>query len=161
MKQWYLGLAPRERVIVAGGGAIAVLSIAYVLAIEPLVHGVAEREQRIAALEQDRAWMQEAIGEVEALRAEGGDVTVPDDDRPAYLAVDDAISAAGLPRPNQLTPDGNDAARVDFAEVEFDRLMIALGELERSAGIHVTRARFDRLDDGFVEAELTLERAGS
>lgn len=160
MKQWFLGLAPRERLVVALGGGIAALTLLYVLVVEPVVHGFAEREERIDHLERDLAWMQEAVAEVEALRADGGDMPEPDDDRAAYLAVDDAFSGADLPRPEQLRPDGDDAATVEFAEVEFDRLMTVLGELETRAGIRVTRARFERLEAGVVAADLTLERAG-
>lgn len=158
MKQWFLGLAPRERLIVAAGGIVVVLVLLYVLVVEPLAQGYADRERRIAALEQDLAWMVEAAGEAEALRGTGRAEDRADDDRPAYLAVDSAIRGADLPRPDRLEPDGRDGARVAFGEVEFDRLVRVLGRLESGAGVAVTRARFDRLDDGLVEAELTLER---
>ena len=159
MKQWFLGLAPRERWLVASAGGVAALALLYVLAVEPIVHGFAERERRIAILEQDLAWMVEAAGEVEALRSAGRDSVDLDDDRPAYLAVDSAVREADLPTPRRLEPDGENGAQVEFEEVDFDRLMRVLAQLEANSGVVVVRATFDRVGAGRVRADLTLERS--
>lgn len=158
MKQWFLSLAPRERLIVAAGGTLALLVLLYVLVVEPLVQGFAARERQVATLEQELAWMTEAASEVEALRSAGRSDAEPDDDRPAYLAVDGAIREADLPRPQRLEPDGEGIARLELDEVGFDALMRVLGGLETEAAVYVTRARIERLGDGLVEADLTLER---
>jgi len=159
MKEWFLQLAPRERLMVGLGGGVALLVLGYVAIVEPLIQGFAEREQRVERLEQDLAWMSEAAGEVIALRSAGQTGSAPGDtDRPAYLAVDDAVREADLPRPQRLEPDGADTARVDFDRVAFDRLVALLGRLERDAAVQVARARIERIEQGLVSAQLTLER---
>ena len=160
MKQWFLGLAPRERMTVGVGGGVVALVLLYVLVVEPVVGSFNARSERIETLERDLAWMQEAAGEVRALRGMGVEAADVDDDRPAYLAVDSAVNEAGLRRPGRLEPEGEDGARVRLDEVVFDDLMTALGQLQTRAGIHVVRARFERLDEGRVQADLTLERQG-
>lgn len=161
MKQWFLGLAPRERVVVGAGGGVVALVLLYVLVVEPLSNSFNARVERIQALEQDLAWMVEAAGDVRALAATGAQTAAFDDDRPAYLAVDSAVDEVGLPRPGRLEPEGDDGARVRFEEVAFDDLMIALDQLQTRAGIRVVRARFERLGEGRVQADLTLERGGA
>jgi len=161
VKQWFLSLAPRERLIVGLGGGVVVLILLYVLLVEPFVQGIAEREQRIAQLEEDLAWMVDAASEVVALRETGATTDEIDSDQPVYLAIDDAVSAAGLPQPDELAPDGSDTARVEFDEVAFDRLMEVIADLESQSGIVVTRARFERQEAGIVTARLTLEREAS
>lgn len=158
MKQWFLSLAPRERLVVGVGGGVVVLVLLYVLLIEPFVQGIAERERRIARLEEDLAWMVDAASEVAALRETGATTNEIDGDQPVYLAIDDAVSEAGLPQPDELAPDGSDTARVEFDEVAFDRLMGVIADLESQSGIVVTRARFERQEEGIVRARLTLER---
>ena len=158
MKQWFLALAPRERLTVAAGGSVVALVLLYLLVVEPVVNSFNARAERIEALEADLAWMQEAAGEVRAREGMGGQAASLDDDRPAYLAVDSAVDDAGLPRPGRLEPDGDDGARVRFDEVVFDDLMTALGQLRTRAGIRVVRARFERRGEGLVQADLTLER---
>lgn len=158
MKQWFLSLAPRERMTVVIGGGVVVLVLLYVLVVEPIIGSFDTRAERIETLEQDLAWMQEAAGEVRALQGMGVQTAGVDDDRPAYLAVDSALDEADLPRPGRLEPAGEDGAHVRFDEVGFDDLVTTLGQLQTRAGIHVARARFERLGEGRVQADLTLER---
>lgn len=157
MKAWLLGLAPRERAIVIGGGVVLLVVLIHLLAIEPALQAFDQRRQRVAALEEELDWMRGAAAELQAF----GDaaVAVDDSDRPPYLAVDRALREAGLPRPRTLEPVGAGSARVEFEGVSFDALMRVLDRLRTRDGLQVARARFRRSAEGRVETGLTLERA--
>lgn len=158
MKEWFGSLAPRERLVVAFGGAVAVLLLVHVALVEPMLGAYEQRTSRVASLERDLAWMTSAAAEVRTLHARGRGSGGASTDRPAYLAVDEAVRGGGLPRPERLEPAGSAGVRVEFSEVAFDALIGVLGRLERDARLQVTRARFSRVDDGVVSAQLTLER---
>lgn len=158
MKDWYLGLAPRERAVVAGGGGVALLVLLYLLVVEPALGALAERERRVAALESQLQWMQSAAAEVRSLRASGAAEATGDSGRPPYLAVDTVLRGSGLPQPDRLEPAGSGSARVEFERVPFDPLVRILGRLRSEHGLEVSRARIVRQGEGVVEARLTLER---
>lgn len=159
MKSWFLGLAPRERLLVAGGGTIAVGVLVYLLVVEPAMQAFAARERRVAALESQLAWMRGAAAEVQHLRAAGAGSAAGDSDRPPYLAIDSTLRGSGLPQPDRLEPTDDDGARVEFEQVPFDPLVRILGRLRSEHGLAVTRARITRADaEGVVGARLTLER---
>lgn len=154
MRAWLESLAPRERMIVFGGGAIALLVLLYLLAIEPALEAREQRRERVAQLERELAWMRGAAAELQQL----GGAAATGSDRPPYLAVDRALREAGLPRPRTLEPVGAEGARVELESVAFDALVRVLDRLRARDGLQVTRARFTRLGPGRVEAGLTLER---
>lgn len=161
MKAWFAALAPRERNIVVGGGAVLAALLVYLLAIEPAVQAFATREQRVASLEQQLTWMREAGAEVRALRGTGAAGESADTDRPPYLAIDDALRGAGLPEPGKLEPTGEEGARLEFDRVPFDPLMRVVARLRADSGLQVTRARIVRTDEpGEVSAQFTFERPG-
>ena len=158
MKEWFQSLAPRERVMVGGGGAVLALVLVYLVVLEPAANAVSSREQRVAALESQLAWMQEAAAEVRSLRAEGAGQATGSSDRPAYLAVDEVLRGSGLPQPDRLEPAGNGGARVEFEDVPFDPLVRIVARLRSEHGLRVERARIEREEKGIVSARLTLER---
>lgn len=157
MKSWFLGLAPRERAIVAGGGAILALVLLYLAVVEPAVQAYDQRVRRVENLERQLAWMQEAAGEVQSLRAAGATDT-GGDGRAPYLVVDSVLRGAGLPQPKRLESVNDGSARLEFDEVPFDPLVHILGRLRSESGIHATRVRITRVREGYVDASLSLER---
>lgn len=156
MKDWLLGLEPRERLVVFGGSGVLLAMLLYLLVIEPVVQARQERRESVAALERELEWMRDAAVELQAL----GDVTTDrgGSDRPPYLAIDRALRDAGLTRPQTLEPIGADSARVEFETVAFDSLIRVLERLRARDGLRVARARFRRSAPGKVEAGVTLRR---
>jgi len=157
MKAWLQSLAPRERMIVAGGGVVLLAVIVYLSVIEPIARAHAEREARVAALEREVEWMRGAAAEIRALGGSAAD-TGGGGERPPYLAVDRALREAGLPRPSRLEPVGSAGARVDIDAVAFDRLVQVLSRLRAREGLRVERAVFERASPGRVDASIDLER---
>lgn len=160
MKTWFANLAPRERVIVVVGGGVGLVLVLYLMVIEPTAQAFAERQQRVASLEQQLTWMRKHADEAKALRAQGKGDAQGSGDRPPYVVVDAALKDAGLPAPSRLEPTGNEgAARLEFEKVPFDPLVRLLGRLQTKGGLQVTRARIQRGENGAVSAQLTLERS--
>ncbi len=162
MKAWLESLAPRERRSVAGGGAVALLVLLYLLLVEPAAQAFAQRQQRIESLEKRIEWMRDAAAEVARLRADGARAQGGASERPPYLAIDRALRGAGLPQPERLEPEGDNGARLEFEQVPFDPLVRIIARLRSESGLRVTRARIQRADaPGAVSARLTFERTGS
>ncbi len=158
MKAWFLSLAPRERATAAGGITVAITALVYVLVIEPAVEAYGQRQERVATLERQIAWMQEAASEVRSLRASGSVDAVGSSDQPPSLAVESVLAGSGLPQPDSLKSDGDAGARLEFDQVPFDPLVRVLGRLRAEHGLVVTRADITREAEGMVDARLTLER---
>lgn len=157
MKAWLESLAPRERALVLGGVAVALLVIVYLALVEPMARAYDERERRVAELESEIEWMRDAAARVRAL---GGAAPAADDGerRPPYLAVDRALRESGLPRPERLEPVGSRGARMEIDGVAFDRLVGVLTRLRAAERLRVERARFERVAPGRVDASVDLER---
>ena len=56
-----------------------------------------------------------------------------------------------------MTPDGDQGARAQFSNVEFDKLLRVLGGLEQTYGLAVKTINLSRKDAGQVSARLSLE----
>lgn len=158
MKAWFLSLAPRERLTVAAGAGVAVAVLIYLLAIEPAIEAFAQRQDRVATLERQVSWMQEAANEVRSLRASGQRSAVGSSDQAPSLAVESVLAGSGLPQPDSLKSDGDAGARLEFDQVAFTPLVGVLGRLRSEHGLVVTRANITREAEGMVDARVTLER---
>ncbi|HEY9147524.1 MAG TPA: type II secretion system protein GspM, partial [Gammaproteobacteria bacterium] len=71
MKHYLMGLQPRERYTLIAGAVVLLLLLVYLLLVEPFVVNLERLDKRVAAQQEDVAWMRAAVAEVERLRAEG------------------------------------------------------------------------------------------
>ena len=156
MKAWLQSLAPRERLVVIGGGLVVLCVLVYLVVIEPMGAAYAEREKRVAELERQVAWMRSAAAELRALGVSDG--SGGGDRRPPYLAADRALRESGLRRPERLEPVGAEGARIELEGVAFDRLLPVLERLRTRDRLRIARARFERTGTGLVDASIDLER---
>jgi len=160
LRAWLASLAPRERAIVIGGSAVAVLVLVYGAVIEPTLQAVAERRERVATLERQVEALRESARAVRRLRQQGQASATGGSDQPPPLAVESVLAGSGLPQPDSLKSSDENGARVEFESVPFDPLVQVLARLRSEHGLVVTRADIRRKDaPGRVETQLTLERA--
>lgn len=155
MKAWFLGLAPRERLLVGGAAVVLILLLAYLLIIEPLQQRRAVLERGVAAQRELLAWMRDAVVPLRGAAA-------PADSRGQSLfAVVDrsartTVLAGALQR---VQPEGQGNVRVWFENAPFDDLVRWVATLQREHGITVNTLSIERTDAaGLVTARLTLER---
>ena len=154
MKTWFESLQPRERLVIAVGGVVSILILAWSFAWTPL---------RNATGDLDRAVTEKHGTLTELRRFEAIGVTLPPSAPPSgslVLVVDQTHRAHGLGGTlarNQ--PDGENGIRVSFQRVPFTRLLGWLDALQQGHGIFVESANMDSTQQpGLVNATLVLRR---
>ncbi len=153
---WFNNLNSREQIIVAVTGIVGFGAAAYLFVIEPLTNGIANRQVSVQAQQSDLAWMQQQAAFVKTAGGGSGAVRRPMEKAP-YLLLDEAIRRARIKAPERVEPAGNQGAKAQFSEVEFDKLIKVLGELEQNYGLAVKTINITRKSDGLVSARLSLE----
>ena len=158
MKDWYLRQSPRDRLIVLAVGALVALGLLYALLWHPVSSRIDARRTAIASKTETLEFMRRAEAEIRAAGGAGaGAGGARTSDQPPYLLVDRLIREAGVPPPDRVEPAGEDGARVQFSEVEFDALVPVLAELELY-GLEVTNMTLTRRKSGVVSARFNVER---
>lgn len=156
MKEWYLRQSPRDRLIVLAVGVLTIAALLYALAWHPMK---TRHEQLTRALETKQDDLQFIRRSVPVLQgATGSVVQKKTSDKAPYLLIDQIIREAQLEPPQRVEPSGADGARVQFNEVEFDRLVRVLAELELY-GLQVSTLTITRKNQGTVSARFNMERS--
>lgn len=160
VREWFDGLAPRERLLVTIAAAMTLVALVVVGVLRPLASG------RKAAVEQ-LADRQAILADIERVAARfgpqaGGAATAAQPSGESLVVLVDRTTrgrglAAYLKR-NE--PDGNASIRLRFENAPFDDLITWLAELQATQGIGVVTASADPGDGpGRVSANLQLSRA--
>lgn len=160
LKARFMALQPRERIIIAAGAVLVLLTAIYTLGLAPLYKAINERETRVAQKQQDLAWMQGVAARLNALSSSQPTVNSSGESMVVLIA-NSATSGNVSGALTGQTPDGVNGVRVRFEGVAFDALVIWLGALQKDYGIHVREAEINRTPQaGQVNANLTLTRGG-
>lgn len=158
LRQWFMGLERRERLVLGSGGVILFLVIIYAGIVSPYSsHRQALKDQvqqQIALL----AWMRPAATRIESLRGT----------RPGALpggsllsVVNSSVAGAGLGNALQQAQQASDGSvRAQFSGADFDSLVRWLDTLHRNYGVapadmSVTRGS----GPGLVNVNLKLQGA--
>jgi len=156
IRDWFATLAPRERMIVLGGGFLAVLIVLWGGIWRPLASGAVELDDAIAAKRALLTSLQRA----RSIAAQPGATINGAAGQSLVLLVDQTHRNFGLE--GTLTrnqPDGSDGIRVTFQNSSFDGLIAWLGALHVSYGITVDTASIDGARaPGVVNATVVLRR---
>ena len=149
---WFRALAPREKRMVAIGGAVALLLL-LAGAWLPVERRVARLEQQVQTRRADLAWLQTVAPQLAALRARpsgtGNESLVVIADRVAH--------ETGIARSlnTQAGTDGTLSVRLE--QVAFDSLLNWAGELVQQHGVRVISASIDGgTASGIVSATIVL-----
>ncbi len=161
MKDWWLNLAERERLLIAGAGAVLALALFYLVVWEPVFKARAELDQALRAQRNTLQWMQQAAGEVQALRSRAGASALQGRNRSLLSVLDQTATQAGIrDRIERMEPDGKKGVKLWLEDVPFDTLVGWIERLERHYGVRAVRATFSATEQaGLVDARLTLERS--
>lgn len=159
MKRWFDDLAPREQMLVALAGVLAVVVLAYLAVWLPLERGTERLE---SSVERQR----DLVAEIRSLRGRvgqpgggAGDAS-PSVGQSLVVVVDSTVRQRGLGNTlKRSQPTGGDSIRVVFENAAFDSLVEWLGQLASQHDIQIDSASFsNRAEPGRVDATLTLER---
>lgn len=159
-KLWYHSLKPRERLIVVGGGTLAVLVAIYTLGLAPFYRSLDTTAERVARKQGDLAWLQSVTPEIQVLGANAPPPVAASGESLVVL-IDRAARECGLGESlTGQTPNGDSGIRVRLEGAAFDVLVMCLGNLERVHAVHIETAQFDRTaKPGLVNASLVFNRA--
>jgi general secretion pathway protein M len=153
----FMALETRERLMVVIGGVVVLLVAIYSLGLAPLYKAVNERDARVTKKQDDLAWMQSVVAQLQSLGA-----AQPANNNAESLVVVIANTASRANVANALTgqtPNGANSVRVRLEGVQFDALVVWLGALQKEYGIYVEAADISRAGQaGQANAGLTLAR---
>jgi type II secretory pathway component PulM len=156
MKDWYLRQSPRDRVIVIAVGMLVLLGLLYALAWYPVSSKLEQTQQNIVAKQETAQFIEQAVGKLRG--ASGGAVERKTSDKAPYLLIDQVIREASMAPPQRVEPSGANGARVQFTDVEFDKLVGVIAELELY-GLQVSTMTISRKEQGMVSARFNMERS--
>lgn len=155
-KDWYLRQSQRDRLIVVGLTLFVVVSLAYAMFWLPLTRGLENNRKAIVKNEQiiQKMLVSEAI-----VKSSKGVVGpgVKTSKKAPYLLIDDIIRKLNMKSPDRVEPIGTTGARVNFSAVEFDKLIMAIAELEEY-GLKVSTLNVSRKDVGIVGARFRVDK---
>jgi general secretion pathway protein M len=159
MKDWFLGLEPRERLFVTIGSAVVLLFVVWGLLIAPLYNATNLAGSRIETKRSTLAFLRGAAAELAAgaqLPAAGPDLA----GQSLVVIVDRSARDAGLGAAlTRNQPVGDDGIRVRLENASFDSLARWLAALNAGSGLSIESATFDRApDEGRVHASLVFRQ---
>lgn len=154
-KDWYLRQSNRDRTIVILVGTLLVISLIWLFAWKPISDGKELRLLESQSNEQVITEMLQGEAAVRAGRSAGGARKISN--KPPYLLVDELIGKYSMRRPERVEPIGSEGARVNFSTVEFDKLMLALTELEEY-GLVISTLNVSRKETGLVAARFRVDK---
>lgn len=156
MKDWYLRQSPRDRIIVLLVGALCLLGGSYAFIWDPLKRGLEDRRLLVEGLQEDYRYVLAGAAQLKAGGSVPG-VKLRTSDKAPYLLIDEIIRKANIALPQRVEPTGNDGARVQFSEVNFDKLVQVIAELELY-GLSVSTLNISSKGTGIVSARFTMSR---
>src|SRR5690606_15015947 len=143
MTAWWAGLAPRERITLAGGGGVWPLVVTYLATWQPLARQPAAVGAEIGALSADLAWMQQVAGQVKRRGAQQSSQPAAASGGSVLTLVEVSARSAGLHQAlERVQPEGQ-GARLWLTETGFDKLVAWLGDLEQRHGLQVSQLAVD------------------
>lgn len=156
MKDWYLRQSPRDRMIVMIVAVLTIISLLYAVAWYPLQARKVRLEQALVSKQETLEFVRRAGAQLRA--ASGNAVVAKTSDKAPYLLIDEVIRQAQMEPPERVEPSGANGARVQFGEVEFDKLVGVLAELELY-GLEISTLTISRKNAGTVSARFNMERS--
>ena len=150
LREWYAGLAERERrVALWGGGVAAVLLVGGL--IWQLGNSVASAQERVDRRRLDLAWIESVTPRIQAAPA-----ARPGE--PLTIAVDRMAREGGLAdKLASVEPASNGALRARFTGASFDAMTLLLARLQKERGVVTESASVAATGEpGLVDATLIL-----
>ena len=153
-------LQPRERIVLSGGGTLALIMLGYALFWAPLQRDLSHLRVAVPKERAQLLQMRAQVREVAALRAR------------APAAGNNSNLLSTLERSAQehklrqyitrMEPDPVNGVRVSLDAVAFSALLQWLADLQRQSGVRADTATIAaQADTGIVNARLVLRAAGT
>lgn len=161
MRDWFMALSPRERLMVTACAAFVGFAMLWVLGVQPLLKNAAALDTRVSTKRAELANYHELAGQVQQPGSAPARPSVQGRNESIVVIIDRTTrqrQLASYLKRNQ--PDG-EGVRLRFEGAPFDALVNWLGELQDSYGMTTQNANFDEAGPGRVNVTLVLQRAGA
>ncbi|MDX1286280.1 MAG: type II secretion system protein M [Draconibacterium sp.] len=158
MKEWFLKLSPRERIMIQVAGAAVLIFILYLLIVQPIASNYKNNKNNVAKAEESLRWMRTAAQEIRQLRGNSTINTRPKDNQSILSLVDSSARKAGLAKVmKRVQPETDSGVRVWFEDVAFDELINWLATIESSHGLSVNEINVEQTEvTGLVNVRVFL-----
>jgi len=163
LRQWYEGLAPRERIAVVAGGIAVVFALFYYMLWQPLNNSVADARLRVNVQAEQARWMLGVRDEARLLQSTDTQRSIQGRNDSLLSIVDATSRDNGLGEAvRRIQPDNNDQATVTMEKANFNQILFWLRSLQRDYGVAASQMTITRdEEDGTVQARLTLTRGSA
>lgn len=160
IREWFRGLAPRERRLVLAAAAVAGAAVFFLGVWEPLDRAVADMRDRVERERDLAAWMASVRAEADGLHGRRPQTPIRGRDESLLSLVDRTGRDAGLEKAvRRIQPEGDDRTSVTLEGAGFNSLIFWLRDLEREYGVRITALSVNRGEEpGTVSARMTLRR---
>jgi general secretion pathway protein M len=159
MKNWFLSLTQRERLMVQAAASVMFVFIFYLLVINPISTSYSKNKKNVANAMQTLEWMRAASVEVKQLR--GGRVLPNQKQGKQFIlsTVDSSAKKSGLGGVmKREQPEGDSGVRVWFENAAFDDLIKWLATIESKHGLLVNEINVEQTEStGLVNARIFLD----
>ncbi len=157
LRAYWAVRAPRERMMLAGGGAVAIVLLLYLFVWDPIQSSRARLAAELPKLREQAAQFRIDTEQVQALRgrmkADGG--------QPLPALLESSSKAAGIRDSiKQIQTLSDDRAQINVTNVGFDALVRWLATIGTSDGITVETINASRAgQSGRVQVESMVVRS--
>ena len=159
MKQWFLSLTQRERVLVQAAASVIAVFVLYFIIIEPISSTYEKNKKNVASSMETLQWMRMASQEVKQLR--GGRVIKGGSKGKQFIlsTVDKSAKNAGLASVmKRVQPESDTGVRVWFENASFDELIKWLSIIESKHGLSVNEINIEKTEStGLVNVRVFLD----
>jgi general secretion pathway protein M len=159
VREWWEGLAGRERRIVIAALLVAAMAALFLLLVEPALERREALARQLQQLVNEQAWMEAQAPAVRA-RAQAGP-TAAGAPRPGgspLAVVDTSARAAGLTSALRRVRPQESAVEAELEGAPYTAVMGWLATLESRHGLRITSLGIDRgAEPGRVNVQLRIE----
>lgn len=138
---------------------LATVGLLYAFVWYPIVTGLDNNRTLINTKQETLQKMEVAKAKIISLDGNSGIETRQIGNKAPYALIDELIRTGDLGKPDRVEPRGANGARVQFSEVDFDKLVLVLAELELY-GLSVDTLNITRSPKvtGMVSARFNMEK---
>lgn len=157
LRNFWSQRAPRERLILAGAGAVLALALIYLLLIEPAATGIPRLERSLPATRTQAVHLEQLLAEAASLKARPQvAVLAPAEVR---AALERSLQASGL-KASRIVPLADGDLQLSFANVPYAAWSSWLAGAERELGARASVVTSRSTDTpGAADIEMTLRLA--
>jgi general secretion pathway protein M len=162
MKDKFLQLSLRERILLIGGIAVLFISGLYAFTYMPIVEEEQRLKKAIEAQQQLQSYLQMIANEVAKLPASIAEPTEVVDTEQSLISIIDTSSEQLSIKPaiKRMTPEGQDKVSLWLEKCQFDQLIIWLAALDKKHSIEIQQITINREqgNTGLVSGKILLSK---